>query len=205
METKIYTIGHSNQSMEDFISLLKKYDVNCVVDVRSNPFSKYALQFNKRELQFELKREDIVYIWMGKEFGARREEKSLYDPDGRLDFNKTKKSKAFLAGVRRIKEGIRKGYVVALMCTEKEPQDCHRSILVGKSINEIEGYSVINILEDGSIVKQDEIGEMLINHYYPNRAQMTISEVTGISTKTENEYLEDAYTKRAKEIANQIE
>lgn len=91
------------------------------------------------------------------------------------------------------------------MCTEKEPQDCHRSILVGKSINEIEGYSVINILEDGSIVKQDEIGEMLINHYYPNRAQMTISEVTGISTKTENEYLEDAYTKRAKEIANQIE
>lgn len=96
METKIYTIGHSNQSMEDFISLLKKYDVNCVVDVRSNPFSKYALQFNKRELQFELKREDIVYIWMGKEFGARREEKSLYDPDGRLDFNKTKKVKLFL-------------------------------------------------------------------------------------------------------------
>ena len=126
MDTKtIYTIGHSTQSVEDFINLLKLHNINCVVDVRSTPYSQYASQFNERDIKYALKQVGIQYIYMGKEFGARRDNKNLYDSSGKLDFEKTITDEAFISGINRIREGLEKGYTIAFMCTEKEPQDCH--------------------------------------------------------------------------------
>ena len=137
MEDTLYTIGHSNHDAERFIELLRMNGVNVVVDVRSMPFSQYATQFNKNEIKKTLKDHGIVYIHMGEEFGARREDKSLYDEDGKLSFSKTKMSEPFRDGVRRIEDGIEKGYHIAFMCSEKHPEDCHRCILVGKAFHDI--------------------------------------------------------------------
>ena len=198
MDDILYTIGHSNHEAEYFIELLKKNGVNVVVDVRSTPFSQYTTQFNKNEIKKTLNDHGLVYIHMGEEFGARREDRSLYDTDGRLDFELTKKSDAFRSGVRRIEDGLEKGYHIAFMCAEKHPEDCHRCILVGKAFHDM-GYTVLNILEDGSTMSQDEVGELLLQKYYPDRNQVSI--FTLENPVSEEEYLEKAYRKREKDIA----
>lgn len=202
MDTKtIYTIGHSTQSVEDFINLLKLHSINCVVDVRSTPYSQYASQFNERDIKYALKQAGIQYIYMGREFGARRDNKDLYDESGKLDFEKTATDADFINGVNRIKEGLEKGYTIALMCTEKEPQDCHRCILVGRTFNDLEGIRVDNIRIDGSLISQDEIGKMLIEKYFPERGQVSLFTT---DNKTEKEYLDEAYRNRGQEIAYQM-
>ena len=94
MET-LYTIGHSTYDQKYFIDLLKKYKINCVVDVRSTPYSKYAEQYNTDNINYALNKEGIKYLYMGKEFGARRNDRSLYDPDGKLNFDRTIESVDF--------------------------------------------------------------------------------------------------------------
>lgn len=198
MEDILYTIGHSNHNVEQFIELLKKNGVDVVVDVRSTPYSQYATQFNINEIRRTLKEHGLVYIHMGEEFGARREDRSLYDKDGKLDFELTKKSDAFKKGVRRIEDGLEKGFHIAFMCSEKHPEDCHRCILVGKAFYDM-GYTILNILEDGSTMSQEEIGELLLQKYFPNRNQVSI--FTLDDPISEEEYLEKAYRRREKDIA----
>ncbi|SHJ80226.1 DUF488 domain-containing protein [Paramaledivibacter caminithermalis] len=81
----LYTIGHSNLTTENFVKLLRKYGVNCVVDVRSTPYSKFTPQFNEMELKNFFNQNGVYYIGMGREFGARRNNKKLYTMDGYLD------------------------------------------------------------------------------------------------------------------------
>ena len=77
---------------------------------------------------------------MGEEFGARRSDTALYDSSGVLDFIKVIKSSLFQSGFKRVKTGLDKGFNIAFMCTEKDPIDCHRSILVKqRKCNEIFG------------------------------------------------------------------
>ena len=85
---EIYTIGHSSYTQEQFLELLLQYQINCIVDVRSIPYSKYASQFNKEEIKRFLKNRSIYYVFMGKELGARREDRNLYTNEGYLDFEK---------------------------------------------------------------------------------------------------------------------
>lgn len=197
----LYTIGHSTQSVEDFINLLKKHHINCVVDVRSTPYSQYTPQFNENDIKYALKKEGIQYIFMGKEFGARRGNKDLYDSSGKLDFEKTTTDGDFIKGINRIKEGLAKGFTIAFMCTEKEPQDCHRCILVGKTFNDMLGIRVENIKIDGSLISQDDIGRMLVEKYFPERGQVSLFST---DNKTEQEYIDDAYRRRGQEIAYQM-
>lgn len=201
MEDILYTIGHSNHEVGYFIELLRKNGVNVVVDVRSTPFSQYATQFNMNEIQKSLKEHGVFYIHMGEEFGARREDRTLYDATGKLDFELTQKSESFKRGIRRIEDGLEKGYHIAFMCSEKHPEDCHRSILVGKAFYD-RGYQVLNILEDGNTMSQEEVGKLLLQKYFPDRNQVSI--FTLDDPISDEEYTKQAYALRAKEIAYNI-
>ena len=175
-ETKeLYSIGHSNISAEAFINLLKAHNITCVVDVRSAPYSKYVPQFNKDELKKTLAVQDIQYVPMGEEFGARRSDPSLYNGKGYLDFEATAKSTEFLKGIERIAKGIRDGYRIALMCTEQNPLDCHRFSLVTRSLAQL-GFSVKHILQDGSLQTQEQVEDALLNAYFPQRAMVGLFE-----------------------------
>ena len=198
----VYTIGCSTNTLERFLELLKMHNINCIVDVRSTPFSKYTSQFNREGLQSYLKKQNILYIWMGKEFGARRDNKELYSIQGYLDFEKVIKDDEFLGGVDRIRNGISKGYRICLMCTEKDPIDCHRTILVSKGLddNDIE---VNHILQDGKLVNKKQIDERLLDMYFKNRNQINFDMLLG-NSKTEEEMLEEAYKKRNKDIGFEI-
>lgn len=79
---EIYTIGHSNYTMERLIDMLEYYNINCVVDIRGTPYSKYNIQFDKEAIRYTLTNAGFVYIYMGKELAAKRIRKNSYNNEG---------------------------------------------------------------------------------------------------------------------------
>lgn len=171
MQKVIYTIGYSGFTVNDFINVLKKYEITSVIDVRSNPNSRFHPSYNKENLERILKLNRIVYRNY-KEFGARQEDRRYYKK-GYLDFNEYTQSDAFLHGVRKVEIGMTRNYVVVLMCAEKDPSMCHRSIMIGRKFHEL-GYIVKNILADGSYELQESIERRLVEQYFPNRNQIAL-------------------------------
>lgn len=199
----VYTIGHTNYSIEQFVEILRHYEINCVVDVRSTPYSKYTPQFNSMGLKEELKNRGIIYIHMGEEFGARREEKEFYT-HGYLDFEKVRQqSISFFRGVQRIDEGCKKGYRISLMCTEKIPSECHRSIMVTKGLKDA-GFEIRHIISKEKVMEQQDVEDELLEKYYPLRNQVTLDTLMCEPIPKE-ELIEDCYRRRNKEIGYVIE
>ena len=146
-----------------------------------------------------LKRNKIKYIYMGKEFGARRASKSLYTRDGYVDFERVKDDFDFKMGLERIKNGVNKGYNIAFMCTEKYPEDCHRCILVGRNFKDL-GYEVINIINEEEHKTQEEIEYELLEEYFPERNQISLIEDMNLSNKSDEELIKEAYRLKNKQI-----
>jgi uncharacterized protein (DUF488 family) len=151
MEKTVYTIGHSNHSLSEFVKILIDNEINCLCDVRSTPYSKFTPQFNRESLKEKLKMENILYLEFDKEFGARRTEQSLLT-NGVVDFEKVALDPLFKSGILRIQNGLDKCFKIALMCSEKDPIDCHRNILCARNLQK-NGVDIVHILYDG---KQEE-------------------------------------------------
>ncbi len=188
---EIYTIGHSNYTVEKLIDMLKYYNINCVVDIRGTPYSKYNVQFDKETIRYTLSKAGFIYIYMAKELAAKRINKQSYNEEGYSDFEKVIKEKEFLEGIERLKNGCNKGYNIALLGAMQEPIRCHRSILVGKALRKA-GFDVKHILDDYSIASQDDIEQMLLDKYFKDRGQITIDSLIG-NEKSEEEMIEEGY------------
>ena len=124
----IFTIGHSNYPVEKLIDMLKFYNINCVVDVRGTPYSKYNIQYNKETIKNTLIKAGFVYIYMAKEFAAKRENKISYNKEGYSDFEKVIQEEDFKNGVKRLENGCKKGFRIALLGAMQDQIRCHRSI-----------------------------------------------------------------------------
>ena len=192
---QLFTVGHSTHPAEHFTGIIKQNNVQYIIDVRSTPYSKFAPQYNSEELKARLLNEGIQYFHMGKQFGARQEKRKYY-PDGYLDFELFRESDDFKKGLLSIKEGLKK-YNIALMCTEKNPIDCHRAIMVGRGF-ELDGTDVKHILPDGSLMTQKELNNALMDMYFPDRNQLSIFDTAG--GNDEEYYLKEAYRLRNKAI-----
>ncbi|MBW6409561.1 DUF488 domain-containing protein [Clostridium weizhouense] len=199
----IYTIGHSNYSVEKLIDMLRHYNINCVVDIRGIPYSKYNVQFNKEIIKRTLTDKGFTYIYMAKEFAANRIIKTSYNKEGYADFKKVIEEPDFLKGIERLKKGCEKGYKIALLGAMQDPIRCHRSILVGKSLID-NGFNVKHILDNYSIANQDDIEEKLLNKYFYDRAQITIDSLLG-NNINEQEMIEEGYRLANREIGYRIE
>lgn len=193
----LYTIGHTNHSHEEFLKLLKQYSITYLLDVRSTPYSQYTCQFNKDVISEVLVANGIKYYYMGKFFGARPDDKSLYTSDNYLDFEKMRSSELFKKGLDNVMKGLDEGNNIVLMCTEKDPMDCHRAIMVSRGFA-LKGIEVNHILPDGKLQSQKELDERLLNLYYSDRNQ--ISFLSNISEIPEEDLLVEAYKKRNAEI-----
>lgn len=200
---EIYTIGHSNYPVDRLIDMLKKYDINCVVDIRGTPYSKYNIQYNKETIKNTLTNAGFVYIYMAKELAAKRENKQSYNKEGYSDFEKVCKEADFLAGIERLKNGCKKGYRIAILGAMQDPIRCHRSILVGKALRE-DGFDVKHILHDFSIASQDGMEEMLLDKYFSKRDELTIDELLG-NKMCREDMIKEGYKKANKEIGYRIE
>lgn len=160
----LYTVGCSIHTPDSFIRLLKKHNIDVIADVRSVPFSKYTPQFNQNQLRNNLKSRGIMYVPLSSEFGARRIESEAYTA-GHVDFVKVKELEKFKRGISRIRNGLSKGYSIALMCTEKDPLQCHRFSLVSKSLKPEVQNTINHILFDGSLETTSSLEMRMLKKY----------------------------------------
>lgn len=129
-----FTIGHSDLPVEVFVYYLQKVRVDCIIDVRSAPYSKYQPQYNREEISSVLKQENIEYHYMGDVLGGRYSDPALLFPDGTVDYQKVSKTQKFISGLDEVISLIESGKNVALMCSERDPLRCHRYVLVARNL-----------------------------------------------------------------------
>jgi len=154
MTETIYTVGHSNVTAERLLELLGQHGITAIADVRSRPYSRFNPQFNREALASVLKNSGLDYAFLGQELGARSEDPACYR-DGRAQYALIARTPLFERGIERLLAGMEK-FRVAILCAEKEPLGCHRSILVARCLHE-RGICVRHILEDGSLEDHDAL------------------------------------------------
>lgn len=159
MSSIIYTVGHSTNTFERLVSLLRLHDITAVADVRSQPYSRMNPQFNKGPLKTALERCGLSYVFLGAELGARSTDPNCY-ANGKVQYDLLAKTSSFQYGLERLQNGVIK-YRIAMMCAEKEPLVCHRTILVARHLRD-RGLTVRHILENGALEDHDSSMERLL-------------------------------------------
>jgi uncharacterized protein (DUF488 family) len=187
--TEVLTIGHSTHSWERFVALLRETHVTAIADVRSAPYSRHFPHFNLDELRAELRMDGISYVFLGKELGGRPNERRFYC-EGVADYEKMALAPEFNKGLDRVIEGAKK-YRIALMCSERDPLDCHRCLLVGRALAQ-RGIRVSHILDDGRIMRHADVEDRLLKLSGRNADELFAPH---------SERLAAAYRDRARKVA----
>ena len=187
----VYTIGHSNHDIGAFIALLRVADVTAVADVRSVPYSRRHPQFNKHELSASLHAAGIAYVFLGDQLGARPKDRGCYR-GGQADYRLIAATEAFGEGLRRVEEGAER-YRIALMCAEREPLDCHRTVLVARHLQR-RGMRIVHILADGTTEPNDATERRLLKRMHLETADLF--DAPGDSRAA----VEEAYDRRGDEM-----
>jgi uncharacterized protein (DUF488 family) len=156
----IYTVGHSNHPIDRFIGLLQPHGITALADVRSIPYSRFNPQYRKEKLQAALAAAGIQYVFLGEELGARSEDPAVYDASGRVSYALLAKTDLFRRGIARLKTGMAE-HRISLMCAEREPLECHRTILVSRELAR-ESVAVTHILADGSLEEHEHAMQRLV-------------------------------------------
>jgi uncharacterized protein (DUF488 family) len=157
--TVIYSIGHSDHEMEHLITLLRGHGITTVVDVRSQPYSRWVPQANRETLARALDEAGLSYVFMGDVLGGRPADPSLYDSnedkenptEDRPDYERVAATPTFQAGVDRLLALAQEG-IVTMMCSEGDYRRCHRTLLITPQLME-RGARVIHIRPDGEVVE----------------------------------------------------
>jgi uncharacterized protein (DUF488 family) len=156
----LFTIGHSNHSIERFLELARGAGITAIADVRSTPASRRYPWFNQARLAPRLSADGIAYVPLGEALGGRPRDPRLYREDGVADYAAMARTDEFRAGLDRVAEGARR-YRVCLMCAEREPLDCHRCLLVARALAE-RGFAIGHVLTDATIEPHAQTEERLI-------------------------------------------
>jgi uncharacterized protein (DUF488 family) len=189
----LFTVGHSNHSLGAFIELLQRHGVTAVGDVRSHPYSRHAPQYSREPLKAALARLGIAYVFLGKELGARSENPSCYK-QGKVQYDRLARQPQFAEGIRRVAKGIEQ-HCIALMCAEKDPLECHRTLLIARKLFEA-GFEIAHIHADGS----------LENHRTLESRLLDICELPeGDMFKQRDEFISEAYAIQGERVAYQNE
>jgi uncharacterized protein (DUF488 family) len=160
----IYTVGHSTHSLDYFLSLLQAYSVDCVVDVRSVAASTRNPQYNKEPLSNFLKKNGITYLHFPLEFGARHKDSELLHENGKVDFEKVRRSGLFRKGIDRIWRGVNNGHTISLMCAESNPLDCHRFSMIAVELEKSD-LQVQHIMKDKTLKSSLDLENLLLEKY----------------------------------------
>jgi len=169
----IYTIGHSNHPVEIFLGLLRQHGIATVVDVRSSPYCRFAVHFNKEDLQGRLRTEGVRYLLLGDVLGGRPEGEEFYDRQGYVLYDRVAQSRAFQSGLGEL---LREAAAcrVAVMCGEEDPTGCHRRLLIGRVLAQ-QGVRILHIRGDGRVQTEPEVaGE---EEFRRTRGQLTLFDI----------------------------
>ena len=161
-ENPAFTIGHSNHSLNSLIALLRMHRVTAVADVRSSPYSRFNPQFNRDTLACGLKKFRIEYLFLGRTLGGRFDDPTCY-VNGRVRYDRVAVTKSFRRSLDRVVQSVTK-HRIALLCAEREPLDCHRTLLVARALEE-QGIDVAHIHGDGRLENHAEAMDRLLERF----------------------------------------
>jgi uncharacterized protein (DUF488 family) len=149
----LLSIGYGNtRSTDEFVDLLHRYSVQYLVDVRSKPFSKFRPEFSRDALAAILARAGLRYVFMGDSLGGLPSDSAVYT-DGKVDYLKCREKQWFKDGLARLDHAYRTGQRLSIMCSELEPERCHRSKLIGDALSAI-NVPLFHIDERGELISQ---------------------------------------------------
>lgn len=174
MQPGLYSIGHSNVSLDVFLDLLQRYRIDAVADVRTSPRSRYVPHFDAQPLQRELSQRNIKYVALGKELGGRPDGDEFYDKQDHVLYGQLAATRMFQEGIERILQGA-KAYRVALLCSEEDPSQCHRHLLIGRVLRD-HGTALLHIRGDGSV--QDD-SDLVMSQQNDNMQDMLFESIPG--------------------------
>ncbi len=177
----IYTIGYGNRSIDEWIALLRHYKILYLVDIRSQPYSRFHPDFSKAALEGRLKSEGLHYIFLGDKLGGRPQDETCY-VNGKVDYAILREKPFYLEGITRLSRAREKGARIALMCSEQKPEECHRSKLIGYTLRE-RGVDVAHIDESGKLKSQEEVDQMLTGGQLSLFDDPALNPKTGLSRK----------------------
>lgn len=189
MKGTVYTVGHSTHPVERFVQLLRRNEITAIADVRSQPYSRMNPQFNRDALRGTLKEAGIAYVFLGRELGARSSDDSCY-VNGKVQYDRLAGTTLFCEGLDRVEQGLAK-HRIALMCAEKDPLTCHRSILVCRHLV-ARDIGVSHILEDARIETHDAAMVRLLRELRIESADLF---------RSQRDLFAEAYALRGDEIA----
>jgi len=195
MQDTVFTIGHSTHSQERFVALLRQHGITALCDVRSAPFSRVNPQFNLDELKKVLPEQGVSYLFLGKELGARSDDAACYE-GGKVQYDRLARTELFQRGLTRIQDGMSKGFRIALMCAEREPLECHRTILVARHLAAL-GIDVQHIHANGNLESHSDALHRL--------AKMVDVPDQDIFNRSPEELLDDTYRRQENRIAYEWE
>lgn len=185
----IFTIGHSTHEFEKFVGLLKQHGVTALGDVRSSPYSRMFPQYSREALEKALKQHGIGYVFLGRELGARSDNPDCY-VYGKVQYGRIAQTEAFKEGIQRVIRGAER-HRIALMCAEKDPIECHRTLLVAAAIAKL-GFNIGHILADGAVESHEEaMSRLLTEENLPLKDMY----------RTRVELIEEASRKRESKVA----
>lgn len=192
MSHQIFTIGHCNHSLEEFIGLLQQHGITALADVRSHPHSRHYPQFNKSELEKSLINAGIRYVFLGAELGARPNNQDCYDPTGKVLYDRIAATPEFAQGIQRLLKGVA-SYKIALMCAEKDPITCHRTILICQKLKKF-NLDIQHILADGHLESNEILENKLLEMY-------GLHQLSLFDQRSLEERLREAYQRQGNKIA----
>ncbi len=155
LENTLFSVGHSNKTIEHFVDLLRGQRIDAVADVRSHPYSRFAPHFNRGQLEETLATAGLRYGFLGRELGGRPDAEEFYDEEGHVLYGRLAQTPLFLSGVERLERGIER-FRLAMMCSEEDPTDCHRRLLVTRVLND-RGIEVVHLRGDGTLQPENAL------------------------------------------------
>jgi uncharacterized protein (DUF488 family) len=151
----IYTIGYGSRSMDEFLAALAAHGIAFLIDVRSMPYSRYKPEFSKSELETSLQQRGIRYVYLGDKLGGQPTDRDCY-VDDKVVYERVRQKAFFQEGISRVQKAFRQGLHVVLMCSEGKPEMCHRSKLIGATLDDL-GISVMHIDENDRLRAQSDV------------------------------------------------
>jgi uncharacterized protein (DUF488 family) len=158
---RLFTVGHSNQDLRSFLDLLERVGITAVADVRSHPHSRRLPHFSGPDLAVALRGRGLHYVFLGDLLGGRPDDPDLYDTDGRVDYERVRTTDLFKRGLHRLRDGMER-FVVVLMCSEADPLDCHRGLMITPALVEL-GIFPEHIRLDGSVESTPDMEQRLLD------------------------------------------
>ncbi|MDF1692680.1 MAG: DUF488 domain-containing protein [Zhongshania sp.] len=160
--SELYTIGYATKDLDVFLAQLDILNINAIADVRSVPYSKVFHNYHRENLARSLKARGIHYVYLGEELGPRSKDDAHYNNSGQVQFERLQGSALFQQGVQRLFTGLDKKLTISLLCAEKDPAICHRSLLIGQYLLAEHRLDIQHICHNGKIETQRDLERRLM-------------------------------------------